>query len=71
MVGSCSVTGNGTSGDVASGQSEGLSVTLLQLIYLNTWSVRTLGEAQLRSTGGPMEYSRSVLKIAWNVLEGF
>ena len=36
-----------TSGDVTSGQSEGLSVVLLQLIYLSTWSVCTLGEAHV------------------------
>ena len=31
------------SGDVTSGQSEGLSVVFLRLIYSSTWSVRTLG----------------------------
>jgi hypothetical protein len=49
------------SGDVTSGQSEGLSVLLLSLIYLGTWSVRTLGQVVLLPTGA----------AEWNVLEGF
>ena len=40
------------SGDVTSGQSEGLSVVLHYLIYSNIWSVHTLGEVQLQTTGG-------------------
>jgi hypothetical protein len=39
-------------GDVTSGQSEGLSVVLHYLIYSNIWSVHTLGEVQLQTTGG-------------------
>jgi hypothetical protein len=58
---SCAMSKRYASGDVTSGQSEGLSVLLLSLIYLGTWSVCTLGQVVLLPTGA----------AEWNVLEGF
>ena len=49
------------SGDVTSGQSEGLSILFFRLIYLSTWPVRTLGQAETLPMGA----------VEWNVLEGF
>ena len=53
--------GGSTSGDVTSGQSEDCPFYSARLIYLGTWSVRTLGETAPPLTGA----------AEWNVLEGF